>query len=74
MPEKREKVRSLLCRYRLSQSWLLCELRKDGISVDKSSLSEILHGRRNRDKAEQVIEGALVILEKYSKYYAEEGE
>jgi hypothetical protein len=51
------------------------ELEKRGISVDKSSLSDILSGRRRSgDKTEKVIDSALTILEKYGKCYAGEGE
>lgn len=75
MPEKREKVRVMLCCYHLSQSWLMHELEKNGISVDKSSLCEILTGRRKTgNKTEIVILEALSILERYKKCYAGEGE
>lgn len=70
MQEKRDQVRMLLCRYHLTNGWLMCELEKIGIEVDKSSLSEILTGRRKRKKAETVINGALTILAKYGDCYA----
>ena len=75
MPEKREKVRVMLFRYHLSQLWLMHELEKNGISVDKSSLSEILTGRRKTgSKTEIVISGALSILERYERCYVGERE
>lgn len=75
MQEQRERVRVMLCRHHLSQSWLMNELEKRGISVDKSSLSDILSGRRKGgSKTERIINGALTILEKYGKCYAGEGE
>lgn len=75
MQERRERVRVMLCLYHLSQAWLMYELEKRGISVDKSSLSDILSGRRRSgDKTEKVIDSALTILEKYGKCYAGEGE
>lgn len=75
MQEQRERVRVMLCRYHLPQSWLMNELEKRGISVDKSSLSDILNGRRRSgNKTERVIDNALTILEKYGKCYAGDGE
>lgn len=41
MQERRERVRAMLCRYHLSQAWLMYELEKTGVSVDKSSLSDL---------------------------------
>lgn len=73
MQERRERVRAMLCRYHLSQAWLMYELEKTGVSVDKSSLSDMLGGRRKSgDKTARVIDNALVILEKYGKCYAGE--
>lgn len=75
MQEQRERVRVMLCRFHLSQSWLMNELEKKGVPVDKSSLSDILSGRRRSgNKTELVINSALAILEKYGKCYAGEGE
>lgn len=75
MQEQRERVRVMLCRFHLPQSWLMNELEKKGVPVDKSSLSDILSGRRRSgNKTELVINSALAILEKYGKCYAEDGE
>jgi len=70
MQEKSDKVRILLCQYHLTYAWLMSELDKIGISVDKSSLSEILTGRRKRNKAVIVLDGSLEVLGKYGKCYA----
>lgn len=70
MQEKRDAVRAMLYRNRLSQSWLIFELEKTGVVVDKSSLSEILSGVRQKKKAAEVIEAACVILARYESHYA----
>ena len=70
MQEKRDAVRAMLCRNRLSQAWLIFELEKAGVLVDKSSLSEILSGARQKKKAAEVIEAAYVILARYESHYA----
>lgn len=70
MREQREQVCILLRQYHLNYSWLICELAKIGISVDKTSLSAILTGRRKRKKAEIVLIGSLQVLKRYGEIYA----
>lgn len=72
MQEQCDQVRILLCQYHLNYFWLMCELEKIGISVDKSSLSAILTGRRKRKKAETVLNGSLQVLKRYGEIYAGE--
>ncbi len=69
MPEKREKIRSLLPKYRLTYAWLIHELEKQKVSVSASEMSDILNYRRQGEKAETVINKSIEILEKYDKCY-----
>ena len=60
----------MLWEYDLKYSWLRLELKKQGIDVDKSSMYEIMSGRRCGEKAELVINSSLEILKKYETLFA----
>ena len=68
MEVKRVKVKLMLWEHDLKNTWLISSLAKKGIKVDKSSLCEILSGRRTGKKAELVIDESLTILKKYEQF------
>ena len=70
MKEQIKKIKLLLWEYDLKNSWLISGLKKRGIDVDKSTMSEILNGRREGEKARTVIENSLEILDLYEKNFA----
>ena len=67
MKDQIKKIKLLLWEYELKNSWLIVQLKKRGIEVDKSTMSEILNGRREGEKARAVVENALEILDWYEK-------
>lgn len=69
MLEMREKVRLLLKQYHLTNMWLTFELEKVGLSIDGSTISQILTGVRKSPQAKEVIERSFEILERYEKLY-----
>ena len=67
--EDREKLKLLLWKYSLSQVWLIAELKKHRITVDKSSLSDFINGRREGSTATFIISMSLLILDDYEQYF-----
>ena len=67
--EDRDKIRIMLFRNNLSQTWLICRLAEDGIVTDKSELSGALSGARCGKKIEKIITASLGILEDYENQY-----
>jgi hypothetical protein len=63
------KIKFRLLENRLTCAWLMFRLDKCGISVDKSSLCDILSGRRKGPKAVEVIERSKVILDGYEAIF-----
>ncbi len=63
------QVKIRLLKNCLTQAWLIYQLERLGISLDKSTLCDILSGRRKGKKAEEVIENAESILDKYEAVY-----
>ena len=70
MREKRERVRVLLLTYHLTYAWLIFELEKRGVKVTSTELCDICHGRRTSEKAVNVIDTSMEILERYGTCYA----
>lgn len=60
-----ERVKELLRKYRLTQVWLLHQLKKYGIEADKSELSSILSESRSGPKTRNVLAISLEILNEY---------
>ena len=67
--KNRATVRAKLAEFSLTQTWLMCELEKNGVTTHKSELCSVLKGDRFGDKAEKIINTALSILQKYEEYY-----
>ena len=70
MKEERTQIKLFLWQNGLSNNWLICELKKREIDVDKSTFCEILNGRRNGEKAELVIQKSVEILKLYETNFA----
>ena len=62
-------IKIRLLENRLTQAWLIYHLERLGISLDKSSLCDILSGRRKGKKADEVIANAESILNQYETVY-----
>ena len=60
-----DKIRSKISTNRLSHTWLIYQLKRRGIEIDKSEFSSYLAGTRKGPKADMVIEAANDILERY---------
>lgn len=69
MKEQIKKIKLLLWEYELKNSWLILQLKKRGIDVDKSTMSEILNGRREGEKARVIVENSLDVLKWYGKNF-----
>lgn len=63
------QIKIRLLENRLTQAWLIYQLERLGISLDKSVLCDILSGRRKGKKADEVIENAESILNQYEAVY-----
>ena len=63
--EKREEIKSLLRSNYLTQTWLIHNLERKGIKVDKTALSAILANARRGEKCDLVIDASLEILYDY---------
>lgn len=70
IPEERLRtLRMRLWEYKLNYSWLIRELYRNGVQTCKEDLSMYLCGRRKGKKAEQVVNLAFEILDRYSRNY-----
>lgn len=65
MREEREKIRMMLYRNTLTNTWLINRLEEKGINTEKSELSSVLRGVRKGAKAENIIKTSVVILDNY---------
>ena len=65
MREEREKIRQMLYRNTLTNTWLINRLEERGIVTEKTEMSSILRGVRRGAKAETVIKTSLDILDEY---------
>lgn len=63
--EKREEIKSLLRSNYLTQTWLIHNLERKGVKVDKTALSAILANARRGEKCDLVIDTSLEILYDY---------
>ena len=69
MLKNRTTVRAKLAEFNLTQTWLMCELEKNGVVTHKSELCSVLKGDRFGNKAEKIVSTALLILQKYEDCY-----
>lgn len=64
--EQRDQIRIGLLKNHLSQVWLIDQLSKRcGVEVDKSTLSAVLNGSRQGNKAQFIIDQSVKILTDY---------
>lgn len=68
-PQINVKIR--LLQNHLTASWLMYHLEKLDITIDKSSLSEILNGHRKGLKADLIIRNAHAILDRYEAVFVQ---
>lgn len=65
MKEERDRVRLMLLRNNLTQTWLVNRLESVGVRTDKTELSSALVGRRKGDKVVLIIRKSLEVLRDY---------
>lgn len=65
MKEKRDRIRLMLYRNALTNTWLINRLDEKGITTDKTEMSSVLRGARKGAKAEKIINVSVEILEFY---------
>ena len=71
MVEARNLIRAKLCEYCLTNQWLMTELERSGVKVDKSTLSSALLGRIKGVKPQKIVSESLKIIERYGRCYAD---
>ncbi len=62
-------IRSRIKRYRLTNVWMIGQLKEHGIVTDKTELSSVYAGTRKGLKAEAIIKTSELILDDYEKRY-----
>lgn len=67
--EPRDAIRLKMSMEKLSYSWLIRQLERNGIVVAKSELSSILAGTRRGPKSDQVVEAIASILSDYNRVF-----
>ena len=65
MREKRDRIRLMLYRNTLTNTWLVNRLEERGIITEKTEMSSVLRGVRKGAKAETIIKTSLEILDDY---------
>jgi len=65
--EERDRIRMMLYRNTLTNTWLINRLEEKGINTEKSELSSVLRGVRKGAKAESIIKASIEILDFYEK-------
>lgn len=68
MSEERNRIRDVLYRNALTNTWLINRLEERGINTEKTEFSSVLRGVRKGAKAETIIRASLEILEEYEKH------
>lgn len=71
MVEARNLIRAKLCEYCLTNQWLMNELERSGVTVDKSTLSSALLGRIKGAKPQKIVVESLKIIERYGRCYVD---
>lgn len=61
----RTSIRGFLIMNSLTQNWLISQLAKRDVVIDKSNLSKILAGSLTGPKAELVVTNSLDIIKRY---------
>ncbi len=65
MREERDRIRLMLYRNTLTNTWLVNRLEERGIITEKTEMSSVLRGVRKGAKAETIIKTSLEILDDY---------
>lgn len=66
---KRNEIKRRLQQYRLSQVWLINQLRNRDLQTDKSEMSSLLSGSRVGAKSEYILLLSLEILDEYQRSF-----
>lgn len=67
MREERDRIRLMLYRNTLTNTWLVNRLEEKGVNTEKTEMSSVLRGVRKGPKAETIIKTSLEILENYEE-------
>lgn len=67
--EQRDAIRLKMSTEKLSYTWLIRQLERNGVVVAKSELSSILAGTRLGPKSDQVINAITKILSDYDRVF-----
>ena len=70
LDEKRKILGELLKKHRLTQVWLVYQLSLRGVSITSNTFTSYFNGYRNGDKARDVIELSIFIIQSYETLYA----
>ena len=68
MEDKRFRIKEMLMRNILTQTWLVHQLKKHGVQTDQTELSAVLNGRRKGNKATKIMITSLNILNDYEEW------
>lgn len=64
-------VKGKLMLYKLTGTWLIAQLAKEGVELDKFELSTILGGAKKGARADEIIRRSLDILNEYAVRWGE---
>jgi len=69
--EECNNIKIFLWQNCLSNNWMISQLKKRGLCIDKSTFSEALNGRCKNKKAELIISTSADIMQLYLKNFAD---
>ena len=67
LEDKRFRIKEMLIRNILTQTWLVHQLKRHGVQTDQTELSAVLNGRRKGNKATKIMITSLNILNDYEE-------
>ena len=67
LEDKRFRIKEMLMRNILTQTWLVHQLKRHGVQTDQTELSAVLNGRRKGNKATKIMITSLNILNDYEE-------
>lgn len=70
---ERESIRFRLITNNLSFAWLIQQLDRYGIAVDRTVMSAVMAGTRRGPKADSIIRKSVEILDDYDAYFKSRG-
>ncbi len=68
MCEERDRIRQMLYRNSLTNTWLINRLGEKGIRTEKTEFSSVLRNVRKGAKAEKIVRASTEILEDYERW------